>query len=218
MTDPKKSLFDSAYIDNHAKYTIWLFHGTGGGMTDFFFLDELLDHKVNLLGIKGNISEHGMARYFKRHGHGVFDEKSIHEESKKLAHYIQHWSQTHDVTLEHTLFLGYSNGANILLALAALYPTIIQKALFLHPMLPLDEAAYTHSLSHLTCFISTSPNDEHVPQQMSQKIIHMLAKKHAHIVHQEYPYGHTLTHEEISDCVAFIQNHTKPASSNTAMI
>ena len=50
-----------------------LLHGTGGTETDLVPLAELLNPEYNVLGIRGNVQENGMNRYFKRHGEGQYD-------------------------------------------------------------------------------------------------------------------------------------------------
>ena len=47
-----------------------LLHGTGGDERDLLPLAEMLDPSYNVLSVKGEISENGMARYFKRRAEG----------------------------------------------------------------------------------------------------------------------------------------------------
>lgn len=50
-----------------------LLHGTGGDERDLLPLAEMLDPSYNVLSVKGEISENGMARYFKRRAEGDYD-------------------------------------------------------------------------------------------------------------------------------------------------
>ena len=54
------------YIRKESGQTMILLHGTGGNETDLIPLGEFIDPKTSLLGIRGNVSEHGMPRFFKR--------------------------------------------------------------------------------------------------------------------------------------------------------
>lgn len=53
--------------------TLILLHGTGGDESDLLPLSQLLNPKYNVLSIRGEVSENGMNRFFKRHGEGQYD-------------------------------------------------------------------------------------------------------------------------------------------------
>src|SRR5260221_8500204 len=88
-------LFDHIFIDNHAERTLFLLHGTGGSREDFLFLNDALKKKYNLVGIQGNVDEHGLSRFFKRLSVGVFDQKNIREETEKLQRFMNAWRIIH---------------------------------------------------------------------------------------------------------------------------
>lgn len=43
-----------------------LFHGTGGSEFDLLQLGKHIDHDATKIGLRGNVTESGMSRFFKR--------------------------------------------------------------------------------------------------------------------------------------------------------
>lgn len=197
------SLFNYTFIDNKSSRTLFLLHGTGGDENDFLFLNDRLKKTYNLVGLRGNIVEHGMNRFFKRNSSGVFDQDSIKEESEKLRLFISEWQKIHHLTNEQCTFLGYSNGANILLAILFYFPQLIKSALLLHPMLPFVPTESV-DLSNHHIFLSYGENDEMVSTIQSQKIVDLLNKFGAKLDQYTYHEGHALIDEEFSDILKFL--------------
>ncbi len=199
------SQFHHVIINNNAEKTVFLLHGTGGTEHDFLFLDEALGKSFNLVGIRGNIDEHGMTRFFKRLSEGVFDQESIREEAKNLHNFITAWIQEYKTRIENLTFLGYSNGANILLAALFYYPEIMRKLALLHPMLPFDPRNKKLTLTQHTLFVSYGIRDSMVPESQSRTVIEILQSSGAEVTVGTYPSGHEIGREEIQDTVTFLQ-------------
>ena len=53
--------------------TLLLLHGTGGTEDDLLQLGHVLDEQAALLSPRGQVSEHGANRWFRRLAEGVFD-------------------------------------------------------------------------------------------------------------------------------------------------
>lgn len=194
------SLFDYSYVDNKVQKTLFLLHGTGGSKEDFFFLNEFVKDRYNLVGLQGNSNEEGMARFFKRFSEGIFDLDSIKAESAKLKEFILSWPSS-----EH-VFLGYSNGANILLSTLFYYSEVIRTAVLLHPMLPFSIPEGSLDLSGHQLFLSMGDRDPLVPSGDQEKLINLLKSCHATIELKTYPAGHGITQTEMQDVVSYLQN------------
>lgn len=199
------SNFGTTTIDNYTGKTLFLLHGTGGTERDFLFLDEVLHKQFTLVGLRGNVDENGMSRFFKRHSEGVFDQKSIREESGKLGQFISEWMNKYSVNPKDTVLLGYSNGANILLSTLFLYPDNLQTLILLHPMLPLDPPNGL-DLSGKKVFVSYGINDTMIAPGASKNVATVLVKHGATVALRNYPGGHGLSRQEIDDAVEFIKN------------
>ena len=63
-----------------------LLHGTGGDERSLLDLGHDLDPQASLLGIRGNVLENGMPRYFKRLAEGIYDEEDLMFRGKNWQH------------------------------------------------------------------------------------------------------------------------------------
>lgn len=199
------STFQYVFVDNKSHKTLFLLHGTGGDREEFLFLDNLLEKKYNLVGLTGNINEQGMNRFFKRHAEGVFDQENIKEESAKLAKFIEAWMKTHNQAATDLYFLGYSNGANILLATLFYHPHLIRNLLLLHPMIPFVPKEKLDLIDH-KIFISSGKHDSMVPPQEQKKLIELLRVYGADLTIKEYESGHGIIQQEIRDVTLFLSS------------
>ena len=83
------------------------------------------------IGVRGDVSEGGALRYFKRLGEGRYDMADLARATEKLARFVG------DVAGEaETLGLGYSNGANILASVLFAAPERFGTAVLMHPLIP----------------------------------------------------------------------------------
>lgn len=200
------SLFTHTYINNQASRTLFLLHGTGGTEHDFLFFDDLLGNTYNLLGLRGNIREGNANRFFRRFEEGVFDIENIKEEAGKLSSFIRIWMEKHTESLT---FLGYSNGANMILTMLFLYPSIIPTALLLHPMLPIDVPQQKPDLTGLSAFVSSGNYDTIVSDEESTRVTEELTSCGAQVLDHRYDAGHQIGEDEIRDIVTFLKKHAR---------
>jgi len=192
-------LFHYKVLENKSPQTLFLLHGTGGTEDDLFPLVEPFLETHTIVGLLGNIREHGMARFFERKAEGVFNQESIKTESAKLAEFIKAWETTDNI------FIGYSNGANIILATMFYYPEVIQKAALFHPMLPFEPSTDL-DLSGSNILLSWSSVDPIVPIEQSKKVISTLQNYSAKVQTVETSAGHSITPEEVKALHTFINN------------
>lgn len=198
------SFFQYQYIDNKASKTLVTLHGTGGTENDFLFLNDQLLSTYNILGMKGNTNENGATRFFRRKSATIFDQDNIKKEAIKLNEFIHEWMKKYKMNIDQFVFLGYSNGANMLLATMFYFPETIKNAVLLRPMLPFTPKEAVN-LSETTILMNYAPNDELIPENDSIKLVVYLRKQQAHVTFQTYRSGHQLSAEEIADIIRFIQ-------------
>ena len=134
MSSSALSNFVHIFLDHGREKTLFLLHGTGGDERDLIALVEPAQAAYNFVGLRGNVLEGGLPRFFARSAPGVFDQLSIATESDKLAEFLKAWYTKHELPVEQSAFVGFSNGANMLLATLLRHPEVIQHAALLHPM------------------------------------------------------------------------------------
>lgn len=182
---------------------LFLYHGTGGNETDLLPLVQPFLATHTVVGIRGNVQEQGMNRYFVRRADGTFDQESIREESRKLQQFIQEWSQEKGISPQNITHVGYSNGANFILANLFLYPESISRAALLHPMLPLEPRADLE-LSQKHLFVSWAPNDPMIATEDSKGLLEVLKKHKASIQEYTGDSGHRISPEEVGKLHNFL--------------
>ncbi len=110
----------------------FLFHGTGGDEHQFTDLAAELKPGARRIGVRGDVSEGGALRYFKRVGEGRYDMADLARATKKLAGFV---AATRGEASQ-SLGLGYSNGANILASVLFQSPEQFDAAVLMHPLIP----------------------------------------------------------------------------------
>ena len=116
--------------------TLLLLHGTGGTENDLIGLAEMIAPGASILGVRGNVSENGMPRFFRRLAEGVFDEDLI-ARTAELGAFIDAAAVEYGFDRSNVYALGYSNGANIAASLMFHHADVFKGAILHHPMVPL---------------------------------------------------------------------------------
>ena len=112
----------------------FLFHGTGGDQHDLLELGGQLLPGAHLVSPRGDVSEHGALRFFRRTGEGLYDMADLERGTAKMAGFLRERiaaTEPSSVTA-----LGFSNGANILASVLFSAPELIDRAVLMHPLIP----------------------------------------------------------------------------------
>lgn len=185
------------YLKKEGPSTFILLHGTGGNESDLIPLATYIDTHASLLGIRGNVLENGMPRFFKRLSFGVFDQESLLKESEVLYQCLLKWSKTYDFDLKKTVMLGYSNGANMLAYLLNNYPLIINQAILLHPMVPSEHITPYHN-NTTQILITAGTHDQMIPMGEAIRLKKKFEEMSFNVTLKTFESGHQLTQEELS--------------------
>lgn len=196
--------FIHIYKKGTKEVTFCLFHGTGGDETDLIPIAAMIDPDASILGIRGNVKEHGMNRFFKRLAEGVFDEDDIIFQSNQLVTFLKAAEKKYAFDLKKTIFLGYSNGANIASSMLLLHPEIASFAILMRPVLPIlpKKAPDLHNHSII---ITAGEHDTIMPQENTQKLIDLLTEYKADVESVWLNATHGLTHEDIEKIKAWYE-------------
>lgn len=110
------------------------FHGTGADETQFLDLAGALVPGATVVAPRGDVSEHGAARYFRRTAEGVYDMADLARATRKMAGFAAAHRDAEQPSA--TVGLGYSNGANILASVLFAAPGLFDAAVLMHPLIP----------------------------------------------------------------------------------
>jgi phospholipase/carboxylesterase len=180
-----------------SKPVLLLLHGTGGTEQDLLPLAEMIDPEVSVLSVRGNVSENGMPRFFRRLAEGVFDEEDLIFRTKELHEFLDKAANEHGFDRSNIVAFGYSNGANIAASLLFHYNDSLKGASLHHPMVPL-RGIQMPNLFEVPVFIAAGKNDPICPAAESEELDELLRGAGAKTtVHWEMN-GHTLTGSEVA--------------------
>ncbi|MDW0110602.1 alpha/beta hydrolase [Sporosarcina aquimarina] len=181
-----------------------LLHGTGGTETDLVSLAELLNPAYNILGIRGNVQENGMNRYFKRHGEGQYDWEDLEFRGNELYEFIVEKSKEYNFKMEDVVLVGFSNGSNIAIQMMLQQPESFKKAALFAPLYPAD-ASEKHDFSNVDVFLSLGKGDPIVPESESLRVIDLFKDRGAGLT-TVWVNGHSLPQEAAQQAKKWLGN------------
>ncbi|MGQ0717905.1 MAG: alpha/beta hydrolase [Pseudonocardiales bacterium] len=90
MSTRRVEAFTHRFIPAHTAgaLTLLLLHGTGGDENDLLELGRALDGQAALLSPRGQVSERGTNRWFRRLAEGVFDTDDLLARTDQLATFV----------------------------------------------------------------------------------------------------------------------------------
>ncbi|MCC4722996.1 alpha/beta hydrolase [Salinicoccus sp. RF5] len=170
-----------------------LLHGTGGTEHDLLPLAGMLNPEYNVLSVRGNVSENGMNRYFKRHGEGQYDVEDLNFRGKELHDFIVEASEDYGFDVRDVIFVGFSNGSNIAINMMLREDTDYRKAILFAPLYPVT-VDHDKDLSGAEVFLSMGRNDPMAPEEESRRVIELFESRGADVT-TTWVNGHSLPQE-----------------------
>ncbi|HZY66252.1 MAG TPA: alpha/beta hydrolase [Rubrobacteraceae bacterium] len=178
--------------------TLLLLHGTGGDENDLIPLGQELAPGAAVLSPRGQVSEHGAPRFFRRLAEGVFDMEDLIFRTHELAEFAEAASREYGFDPAKLVAAGYSNGANIAASLMLLHAGLLKAAVLFRAMVPL-EPEVTPDLSGMPVFISAGRRDQMIPPDNTERLAKMLQEAGADVDLRWRDTGHALTYEEVRE-------------------
>ncbi|PJI84548.1 phospholipase/carboxylesterase [Yoonia maricola] len=176
------------------------FHGTGGNETQFHGFAEQLIRGAHVTSPRGDVSENGALRYFRRTGEGVYDMDDLAQRTSAMVTFIQ--TEKDSVTPSKTMGLGYSNGANILAAVALSQPDLVDDLILMHPLIPWSPTPQP-GLNGRRILITAGERDPICPAPMTQALANYLTAQGAEVSLHWHAGGHEIVQSEIDAIAQF---------------
>ncbi len=185
--------------------TLLVLHGTGADETDLIPLAKEFGEQYNILSLRGNVSEHGMPRFFKRLGMGIFDEADLTFRTEELVHFVKELAVKEIFDINKLIALGYSNGANIAGSILVLYPDFLQAAILYRPMQPFKQLPDNWKTERKTpVFASNGKMDNTIDTAGTKKYVAALQKAGFAVTHHEFATGHQLTQQDVATSIKWL--------------
>lgn len=139
--------------------TIVALHGSATDETAILPLARMLDPDARVIAPRGRIMQNGDRRWYRKKSAVSFDQPSIALESETFASFLDALRQDGLASREGTLYLGYSNGANLLAATMLLHPGRISRAVLMRAM-PVLERPPKADLSNASVLVLSGASDQ----------------------------------------------------------
>ena len=184
------------------KPLIFAFHGTGGDETQFFDLAQQLIPGAGVVSPRGNVSEGGMARFFRRTGEGVYDMDDLAKQTQRMVDYVAAWRAKYPASPLYGF--GYSNGANILASVMIAQPDLFDRAGLLHPLIPWAPEPVP-GLKDTDILLTAGRRDPICPWPMTERLVTWLKTQDANLKTFYHDGGHEMRREELAALTHLMQ-------------
>ena len=181
---------------------IFAFHGTGGDENQFFDLAQELVPGAGVVSPRGDVSEMGAARFFRRTGEGVYDMEDLARATARMSGFVEAWKAEHP---DRSVYgFGYSNGANILASVMMARPDLFDRVGLLHPLIPWDPApAPTLKGRHI--LVTAGRRDPICPWPMTERLVSWIKDQGAELATSYHDGGHQVLREEMTALAELLQ-------------
>lgn len=180
--------------------TLLLLHGTGADENDLIPLGRLLAPGAALLSPRGNVSEGGAARFFRRLAEGVFDHDDVERRACELSAFVKTAATHYGFDANSVIAAGFSNGANMIGAMLLLEGPIFSAAALFRAQIvvrPTANVASSSPLPGTPIFLAAGLSDQLVPPEETDRLATALRNAGANVTLRWDHAGHTLTRGDI---------------------
>ncbi|TIL37584.1 MAG: alpha/beta hydrolase [Mesorhizobium sp.] len=184
---------------------LFVFHGTGADENQLLSLGRDLAPQATIVSPRGDVSEDGAARFFRRTGEGVYDMDDLARATDKMigfvkAHIGAHVEASNPASV---LGLGYSNGANILASVVFAAPSLFDAAVLMHPLIPF-EPEIEGSLAGRRILVTAGRRDPICPPNLTSRLEAYLRADGADVTVEWHDGGHEVQSNEIEAARRFL--------------
>ncbi|MBP0438164.1 alpha/beta hydrolase [Tianweitania sediminis] len=185
---------------------LFTFHGTGGDEKQLVALGRDLVPEATIVSPRGDVSEAGAARFFRRTSEGVYDMEDLARATGAMSAFIR--AHVDAAEPSHVLGLGYSNGANILASVMFAQPDMFDRIVLMHPLIPF-EPQINGTLSGARLLVTAGERDPICPPHLTHRLLSHLQAAGATVETLWHPGGHEVRPDELAAATRFLTEETK---------
>ena len=178
------------------------FHGTGGSEHQFHSFARELHPDAHITSPRGEVSEAGALRYFRRTGEGRYDMVDLAARTNQMADFIA--AEQAATGARRVIGLGYSNGANILASVSFQRPDLLTDLILQHPLIPFDPAPRP-GLADRRILITAGQRDPICPAPLTQKLADFYTGQGATVTLHWHAGGHEIAQSEVAAIRLFLR-------------
>ncbi|MCC5969124.1 MAG: alpha/beta hydrolase [Pararhodobacter sp.] len=184
---------------------VFAFHGTGGDEHQFTGLIQQILPQAGIVAPRGDVSENGANRFFRRTGEGVYDMADLAARSEQMTGFIKaHRAANPGLPVYG---LGYSNGANILASVLLNAPELFDRAVLMHPLIPWQPTPQP-GLAAVRVLVTAGQRDPICPLAQTDALVRYLKAQGAPVTVAMHDGGHELRQTEVEAVREFLTQPT----------
>lgn len=180
---------------------LFLFHGTGGDENQLLGLGSEFLPGAALVAPRGDVSENGAARFFRRKAEGVYDMDDLARATHRMTGFVR--AHAEEEAASAVVGLGYSNGANILASVMFAHPDLFDAVVLMHPLIPF-EPRIAGDLSGRRVLVTAGRHDPICPPDMTERLATALKNAGAELTMEWHDGGHEVRPIEIDAARRFL--------------
>ncbi len=179
---------------------LFVFHGTGGDENQFFDFGGRLLPNATVISPRGDISEHGAARFFRRKAEGIYDCEDLARATERMSEFVAANRDRYESST--VLGLGFSNGANILANIMIEKPGLFDAGVLMHPLIPFQpKDREIKETAHV--LITAGQNDPICPVPQSVELADYFKRQGDKVTLEWHVGGHEIRPNEIEAAKKF---------------
>ncbi|MEJ6783378.1 alpha/beta hydrolase [Aminobacter sp. Piv2-1] len=179
---------------------VFALHGTGGDENQLIGFGRELVPGATVVSPRGDVSEMGAARFFRRTGEGVYDMDDLTRATAKMAGFVA--AHVEAAKPSQVFALGYSNGANILASVLFAAPDRFDAVALMHPLIPFAPEI-DGSLAGRRVLITAGRRDPICPPDLTSRLDAYLRDAGADVRLEWHEGGHEVRPNEIEAAKRF---------------
>lgn len=180
----------------------FVFHGTGGDENQFFDFAARLLPEATIVSPRGDVSEHGAARFFKRKAEGLYDLDDLARATRHMGEFVI--ANRDFYKAGEVIGLGFSNGANILANLLIEQPDLFDRSVLMHPLIPFTPGL-KQAPAQRQVLITAGERDPICPVPLTQALGAFLEKQGGEVRFEWHSGGHEIRAGEIEAVRNFLE-------------
>lgn len=182
----------------------FVFHGTGGDENQFFDFACGMLPNATIVSPRGDVAEHGAARFFRRKAEGVYDLDDLERATERMAAFVASHKALHGST--EVIGLGFSNGANILANILIVHPELFDASVLMHPLIPFEPEAGS-GMPGRKILITAGERDPICPVPLTKALADYFVGQKADVRLDWHNGGHEIRQTEIEAVRAFLASY-----------
>ena len=180
-----------------------MLHGTGGSELDILRLADEIDAAAAVIAPRGQVTERGALRWFRRLSEGVFDVDDVIRRANDLAQFVGWAVSEYELHDRRIVAVGFSNGANIALATGILSPLLFDTTIAFSGMYPFADRGIPQDLSShpdlatRRFVLLNGDRDAMAPAASVDRLVVELTRTGADVTRHTRSGGHAITSDEV---------------------